>query len=259
MKRTPQPALTQFNLTLMLSVQQSAGTAFGEAGVASAAIPIDTSGSQPPAEIPPGAQLTGVEVAASAQTPLTTDFLLKTLQMNTEHIIKSLTININDLARKVEGNATIIVEQGRALKENERMIGKHSEDLARVNARLDALETGGPTPCQVPISMAVLSLDYLIDDTSTRVSSTMAKTDLATSVQEEDDLNRKRFSVKLVPGPRERLARPLTMTGLPNRNGRPPAAPASSSSLISRSAAPGLVSSRPAVVGGCLRLADLTN
>ena len=49
------------------------------------------------------------------------------------------------------------------------------------------------------------------DTTWTRVLPEMARADLGASVQEEDTRNRKRFATKLLPGPRERLAMPISL------------------------------------------------
>lgn len=53
------------------------------------------------------------------------------------------------------------------------------------------------------------------DRTWTKVFPAMARSDLAASVQEEEDRNRKRFAAKLVPGPPERLAQPMVEVALP--------------------------------------------
>ena len=53
------------------------------------------------------------------------------------------------------------------------------------------------------------------DETWTRVTPATAREDLAASAREESACTRKRLATKLVPGPRERLSRPLppsTMT-----------------------------------------------
>ena len=47
------------------------------------------------------------------------------------------------------------------------------------------------------------------DETWTRVSPATAREDLTASVKEENVCTRKRLATKLVPGPRERLSRPL--------------------------------------------------
>ena len=59
----------------------------------------------------------------------------------------------------------------------------------------------------------------------TRVTPRMARQDLDASFREEDMANQKRLAVKLLPGPRERLSRPL-----PAGDGRPPSTAALSTS-----------------------------
>ena len=51
------------------------------------------------------------------------------------------------------------------------------------------------------------------DATWTRVSPNMAKDDLEASIREEQRANGKRLASKLVPGPRERLGRPMIVAG----------------------------------------------
>ena len=51
------------------------------------------------------------------------------------------------------------------------------------------------------------------DDSWTRVTPEMAASDLEASMKEENEMNQKRLAAKLIPGPRERLRRPLLETG----------------------------------------------
>ena len=83
---------------------------------------------------------------------------------------------------------------------------------------------------------SLFSIVKLPGDTKwTRVTPHMARQDLDASFREEELTNQKRLAVKLLPGPRERLSRPL-----PAGDGRPP-----STEVMSTSAGPSTSGQRP--------------
>ena len=59
------------------------------------------------------------------------------------------------------------------------------------------------------------------DTTWARVTAEMARQDLEMSLREEDSQHQRRLASKLVPGPRERLGRPLPSTSTGKSSGRP--------------------------------------
>ena len=62
------------------------------------------------------------------------------------------------------------------------------------------------------------------DDHWTRVTPAMAERDLEASFRQEEEANQKRLAAKLLPGPRERLSRPLQSTASSQRMLAPPTA-----------------------------------
>lgn len=92
-------------------------------------------------------------------TPLTSEFFLRTLQMNTEHIIKSFTSIQSELSRRVNDNELAISANAAAVKKNECAIGEQGADLTRLNAHVRALEACDPA--SVPVKPAQLGDEYL--------------------------------------------------------------------------------------------------
>ena len=174
MRRTPQPNFTQSKLTSMFTTQ-SPGDRLPEGSTLADANAMDTSAPQSSTVIHPGlgtgmpsGRAVGLETvekqlitpANIGQTPLTTEFFLKTLQMNTEHIIKSFSKNIDDLSKKVEANTMMVAEQGKSVLRNEKKINEHGRDLSRIMGRLDALESGKLRTSEAAPRVASLSQEY---------------------------------------------------------------------------------------------------
>ena len=80
--------------------------------------------------------------------------------MNTEHIIKSFSMNINDLSKKVEANTMVVAEQGPAVVRNERTIIEQGKDITKIVGRLDALEAGELHTSEVAPRGDPLSKEY---------------------------------------------------------------------------------------------------
>ena len=80
--------------------------------------------------------------------------------MNSEHIIKSFSTNINDLSKKVEANSLVVAKQGRAVVRNEKVIHEQGKDIARIVGRLDALEAGELRTSEVALRVTPLSQEY---------------------------------------------------------------------------------------------------
>ena len=80
--------------------------------------------------------------------------------MNTEHIIKSFSMNIDDLSKKVEANKLMVAEQGKSVLRNEKAINEHGRDISRIMGRLDPLESGELRTSEVAPRIAPLSQEY---------------------------------------------------------------------------------------------------
>ena len=90
--------------------------------------------------------------------------------------------------------------------------------LSRFGTRLGARHGEGTKPHVKfdDFSGSLYTNVKLPGDTAwTRVTPEMASSDLEASLREENSLNQKRLAAKLIPGPRERLQRPLTEVRAP--------------------------------------------
>ena len=96
--------------------------------------------------------------AAGANTLVTTDFLLKALQENTNNIIKSFTSNLGALATVVESNKCQIEANKNKIEKTDQTAVNNAEQIATLNARVRALEAA-PAP-RVTGKRATLSPDY---------------------------------------------------------------------------------------------------
>ena len=96
----------------------------------------------------------------SAATLVTTDFLLKSLQLNTEQIIKSFTSNLGALALKIDSNTMKIDDNTEMIKRQAEAGEADREEIRKLSARMTALESGTGQPRATP-GRAVLSPEYL--------------------------------------------------------------------------------------------------
>lgn len=58
---------------------------------------------------------TSAPAPTRAAPPITEDFLLRSLKLNTEHIIKSFTSHVNMLSQRVDNNASLIAENASSI------------------------------------------------------------------------------------------------------------------------------------------------
>ena len=91
--------------------------------------------------------------AATTGTVVTTDFLLKSLKENTEHLIKTFNVSSGLVAQKVESNSKGIDANRSELERQSKIADERWSDLQSLTARVSALEGGPGWPwshCQEP-------------------------------------------------------------------------------------------------------------
>ena len=166
MRRTPQPALTQSKLTSMF--QTATPTAHADNPPPPAPVPVIN----PP---PAGRMMTTDQVEmeigapARASQPITEDFLLRSLKLNTEHILKSFNNHINTLAQRVDGNAALIANNAADIASQVAVATDHGAKIAALSARVDDLERSGSSRATPVHRRATLSKDYLFARRSIRL------------------------------------------------------------------------------------------
>ena len=147
---------------------------------------MDTSGSGPQNVAAPVALESAEAVLAApgnrqvqqGQALVTTDFLLKTLQMNTDQIIKAFTTNLGELAQKVEANSVCIRDQNIVLEKQGKDITEQRDDIARISTRLERLEAGGePRASTIQTRRATHTEDYALARRSIRLWPIPGRTD----------------------------------------------------------------------------------
>ena len=121
---------------------------------------LDTSAGLRPISVGAGAGMVPQAVLPATGTPLTTEVFFKTLQMNTEHIIKSFTSNIGELSKRVEENTARIIEQSQVGIRNERALTEQRVEISVINTTLEALETGKIGANPNAVRPAALSDEY---------------------------------------------------------------------------------------------------
>ena len=258
MKRTPQPTLTQSKLTSLLqpsnpsrSLDTTTDLDTSSTPLPSTATPVALKSAEAALAAP------GIRQVQQGQALVTTDFLLKTLQMNTDQIIKAFTTNLGELAQKVEANSMCIHDQNCVLEKQGKDIAEQRDDIARISTRLERLEAGGePRVPTVQIRRATHTEEYALARRSIRLwpVSGRTKEDLWGGVGDfihgplgvpECDVNQSDISeIKRVVEPpmndsinnevtvilRDKKIRDLLMVnsvnlaGMVDREGRPPAA-----------------------------------
>ena len=180
MKRTPQPILTQSRLTGsgILQIQGSAAASSSapkppDVGTADEAMSMDIEtsttakrGVQPELAVlqPP----VGGGLAQPAGMVVTTDFLLKTLKVNTDEIIKSFTTNLGALSSRVDGNALRIADNSAAIADQGGELSRQRGQLEAIRARVSSLEKGRTITATVK-SRAILSKEYEAARNSIRI------------------------------------------------------------------------------------------
>ena len=172
MKRTPQPNLTQSKLTSLLQpqpraeqppVEPPAGATSSQRIVSLQEVEMDTSAA--PAVCPP--------VAAGAPpgggTNVTTDFLLKALRENSEHLIKSFNASLSAVSQRVADNTAGIAANTAAISHHASISEKQQEEIRSLTDRVKTLERGpSVSQCQLE-ERATLGPGYLLARRSIRL------------------------------------------------------------------------------------------
>lgn len=176
MKRTPQAALTQSWLTGsgMLQLQKTGQpmapglqhqtsepqSNVGKTRKSTTTEPVNPSEMMETGP-PDGAHLAQtIDQGGAPSTLVATDFLLKSLLLNTEQIIKSFTSNLGALALKIDSNTMKINDNSQMIKRQAEVGDANREEIVKLNAKVTALKTGVYPPSRVP-SRAVLSPEYM--------------------------------------------------------------------------------------------------
>ena len=101
---------------------------------------------------------------------VTTDFLLRSLKENTNHIIDTFNTSLSLLAQKVGTNTEGVAVNRAEIEKQAKLGDERGADLRRLTSRLEALEReGAPAPAQVIGNCAVLTEDYLKARRSIRI------------------------------------------------------------------------------------------
>ena len=107
--------------------------------------------------------------AAKPAPPITEDFLLRSLKLNTDHIIKSFTNHVNMLSQRVDGNATLIADNSASIAKQATTVADQGAELAALSSRVAYLERGVAMRTSRGHKRAVLSEDYLFACRSIRL------------------------------------------------------------------------------------------
>ena len=109
-------------------------------------------------------------VALPGSAFITTDFLLKALRENTDHIVKSFTTNLGALSQRVDMNTVKLDENTKVLDRHESDIQKQRMDMDVLSSRVSELERAGPNRGTVGIpTRADLSEAYMTARRSMRL------------------------------------------------------------------------------------------
>ena len=178
MKRTPQPNLTQSKLTSML--QQQLAPAMAAPVVATAAsvragVP-ELPNSPSDMDTTPAVASAGTSAGSNL---VTTDFLLKSLKDNTDHIIKAFTTNLGMLSKRVDRNSALISENKAELTRRKVTVDRHNTEISWLATRVSELERSGLPHVNVAQKRAELSKDYVWARRSIRVWPVQGNNDTA--------------------------------------------------------------------------------
>ena len=86
---------------------------------------------------------TTAQGAAKPAPPITEDFLLQSLKLNTDHIIKSFTNHVNMLSQRVNGNAALITDNSASIAKQATTVADQGAELSALSSRVADLERGG--------------------------------------------------------------------------------------------------------------------
>ena len=185
-QRTPQPTLTQSKITGFGIAPKSVAiatqkTSAEEPAPPGAAVPSSSGGRATGTAAACAPTVEAMDVAPPAMSVaqshttqhrgdlVTTDFLLKALRENTDHISKLFTTNLGVLASKVEDNSGRIAENEMATRKNTSTLEDHNTELGRLSSRIRALERDGPQPVAARIRRAKLTDEYTFARRSVRL------------------------------------------------------------------------------------------
>ena len=163
MQRTPQPNLTQTKLTgFGVTRGPSALPAQAQAAPASETRAVDVAeGSNIPTT-----ESSSMDTTPAPQTEggggqvITTDFILRSLQENTNQIIKSFTAHLGALSQRVDVNSPKIAGNSENIKKKME-ITSHGKEIEHLASRIRDLEESAGTMMVDPHRRADLSGDYL--------------------------------------------------------------------------------------------------
>ena len=117
---------------------------------------------------PPQARTAGGTLGAASGQLVTTDFLLRSLKENTNHIINTFNASLGLLAQKVGNNAEGVAANKAEIQKHAKLNDERWTDLQSLASRVTALERGAP-PVPPVDNRAVLSSDYLKARRSIRI------------------------------------------------------------------------------------------
>ena len=101
---------------------------------------------------------------------MTTDFLLKALKDNTDHLIKSFNLSLGALSHRIDGNAANIMANAAAISQQSATTAEQGNRLQRLTERVTALEKGSSGLVAAPLeSRVALSPEYLLARRSVRL------------------------------------------------------------------------------------------
>ena len=174
MKRTPQQVLTQPKLTSMLQKRGHDPPVAGPAGPRSHDRSLSEGDSWTSTETvrspsnlgdmdtsSPGVVAVPNGDKGSQGQLVTTDFLLRSLKENTDHIINTFNISLGLLAQKVGANTDGVAANRAEIDRQAKLSEDRWTDLKGLTSRVEALERGGATaPATVVGNRAILSEDY---------------------------------------------------------------------------------------------------
>ena len=117
-----------------------------------------------------GCEMPATTGTAQGPTPfITTNFLLRALKENMDHIVKLFTSNLGDLAQKVEDNASRTSDNCATIARHSISIDEHGSALASLTSRVAALEKGNTAGCAMPTRRAPLSREFIVARRSVRL------------------------------------------------------------------------------------------
>ena len=163
MKTTPQPTLTQSKLTsLIQSRSTSDGNTQADPGhTAPRAVSLDVVEMDTSNPSPASAPNAGGAVPLTGAAMVTTDFLLKALKENSEHLIKSFNASLNAMSVRIEDNAARITSNSTAIASQAAVSVTQQAELESLSDRVLKLERGKPNP-EVPLGQkATLGPSYM--------------------------------------------------------------------------------------------------